>query len=75
MTRFVTDDGVDCQCIAAKYIGSAQSTGLAVGTAAFVHAMALNTFVGFETPPVVNSSVRHPVYSLSDLIQKIYSGA
>eukprot|EP01050_Picozoa_sp_SAG11_P006428 SAG11_NODE_497_length_8941_cov_5.441303_6_plen_387_part_00 len=49
MTRFV-EAGADCQCIAAKYLGSAQSTGLAIGTETFITSMFRNSFIGFERP-------------------------
>jgi D-glucosaminate-6-phosphate ammonia-lyase len=41
--------GADVQCIAAKYMSSSQSTGLALGSADFIHKMFLQTFVGYET--------------------------
>jgi D-glucosaminate-6-phosphate ammonia-lyase len=40
--------GADVQCVAAKYISSSQSSGLALGSADFINKMFLQTFVGFE---------------------------
>jgi L-seryl-tRNA(Ser) seleniumtransferase len=41
--------GADFQCIAAKYLGSAQSTGLALGTQGMIDALAKQSFVGYES--------------------------
>ena len=40
--------GADVQCVAAKYISSSQSAGMALGSADFINKMFLQTFVGFE---------------------------
>ena len=40
--------GADFQCIAAKYLGSPQSVGLALGTTEMVHKLSLQSFVGYE---------------------------
>jgi L-seryl-tRNA(Ser) seleniumtransferase len=40
--------GADFQCIAAKYMGSTQSTGLALGTKEMVRKISLHSFVGYE---------------------------
>ena len=40
--------GADFQCVAAKYMGASQSTGLALGTEEFIHALSLQSFVGYE---------------------------
>ena len=40
--------GADFQCIAAKYMGSTQSTGLALGTKEMIHKISLQSFVGYE---------------------------
>lgn len=40
--------GADFQCIAAKYLGATQSTGLALGTEETIEKLALQTFVGYE---------------------------
>ena len=40
--------GADFQCIAAKYLGSPQSVGLALGTTEMVHKISLQSFVGYE---------------------------
>ena len=40
--------GADFQCIAAKYIGAPQSTGLALGTKEMIHKLSLQSFVGYE---------------------------
>ena len=49
MTAYI-EEGADVQCMAAKYIGASQSTGLAIGTTAFVGKMFAQNFIGFETP-------------------------
>ena len=41
--------GADFQCIAAKYLGSSQSTGLALGTEDMIDAIAKQSFVGYES--------------------------
>ena len=40
--------GADFQCIAAKYLGASQSTGLALGTEEAIHKISLQSFVGYE---------------------------
>jgi L-seryl-tRNA(Ser) seleniumtransferase len=40
--------GADFQCIAAKYIGAPQSTGLALGTKDMIYKLSLQSFVGYE---------------------------
>jgi L-seryl-tRNA(Ser) seleniumtransferase len=40
--------GADFQCIAAKYMGASQSTGIALGTEELIHALSLQSFVGYE---------------------------
>ena len=40
--------GADFQCIAAKYLGATQSTGLALGTEETIEKLALQSFVGYE---------------------------
>ena len=40
--------GADFQCTAAKYMGSAQSTGLAFGSADMIRKLALQSFVSYE---------------------------
>lgn len=49
MTAYI-DEGADVQCMAAKYIGAPQSTGLAIGTTTFLAKMFAQNFIGFETP-------------------------
>ena len=45
--RFVRQ-GADFQCIAAKYLGSSQSTGLALGSEETIRKLSLQSFVGYE---------------------------
>ncbi len=40
--------GADFQCIAAKYMGASQSTGIALGTEDMIHTLSLQSFVGYE---------------------------
>ena len=40
--------GADFQCIAAKYMGSPQSTGLALGSVDMIRKLALQSFVSYE---------------------------
>ena len=40
--------GADFQCIAAKYLGAPQSTGLALGTKEMIYKLSLQSFVGYE---------------------------
>ena len=40
--------GADFQCIAAKYLGATQSTGLALGTEEMIQKLALQSFAGYE---------------------------
>ena len=40
--------GADFQCIAAKYMGAPQSTGLALGTEDFIRKLGYQSFVGYE---------------------------
>ncbi len=40
--------GADFQCIAAKYMGASQSTGLALGTKEMVRKISKQSFVGYE---------------------------
>ena len=40
--------GADFQCIAAKYIGAPQSTGLALGTKDMIHKLGLQSFASYE---------------------------
>ena len=40
--------GADFQCIAAKYLGSPQSTGLALGTEETIHKLSLQSFASYE---------------------------
>ncbi len=40
--------GADFQCIAAKYMGAAQSTGLALGTEEMIRRLSLHSFVSYE---------------------------
>ena len=40
--------GADFQCIAAKYLGSPQSTGLALGTEEAIHKLSLQSFASYE---------------------------
>lgn len=47
LTRYIKE-GADVQCVATKYIGASQSTGIALGSEEFIHKMFLQTFVGFE---------------------------
>ena len=41
--------GADFQCIAAKYMGAPQSTGLALGTEEIIDAISRHSFVGYES--------------------------
>lgn len=41
--------GADFQCIAAKYLGATQSTGLALGTPDMIRKIGMQSFVGYET--------------------------
>ncbi len=41
--------GADFQCVAAKYLGASQSTGLALGTQALIRNLSYQTFVGYES--------------------------
>ncbi len=41
--------GADFQCIAAKYLGASQSTGLALGTEDMIRRMSYQSFVGYES--------------------------
>jgi L-seryl-tRNA(Ser) seleniumtransferase len=41
--------GADFQCIAAKYLGASQSTGLALGTEDMIRKMSYQSFVGYES--------------------------
>ena len=41
--------GADFQCIATKYIGATQSTGLALGTEEMVRRISYQSFVGYES--------------------------
>ncbi|MCL0029153.1 hypothetical protein M1N23_03315 [Dehalococcoidia bacterium] len=41
--------GADFQCIAAKYLGASQSTGLAIGTWEMIRNLSYQTFVGYES--------------------------
>ena len=41
-------EGDDFQCIAAKYLGSPQSVGLALGTEKMIHQISMQSFVGYE---------------------------
>ena len=45
--RFVRQ-GADFQCIATKYLGAFQSTGLALGTEETIHEISHQSFVGYE---------------------------
>jgi len=40
--------GADFQCIAAKYMGAPQSTGLALGTEELIRKLGLHSFVSYE---------------------------
>lgn len=40
--------GADFQCIATKYIGAPQSTGIALGTEEMIHKLSLQSFVSYE---------------------------
>ena len=40
--------GADIQCIAAKYMGAPQSTGLAIGSEDAIHKLGLQSFVSYE---------------------------
>ena len=44
--------GADFQCIAAKYLGAPQSTGLALGTEETIHKLSLQSFVAYEARSV-----------------------
>ena len=41
--------GADFQCVAAKYMGAPQSTGLALGTEEIIDAISRHSFVGYES--------------------------
>lgn len=41
--------GADFQCVAAKYMGAPQSTGLAMGTEEIIDAISRHSFVGYES--------------------------
>lgn len=41
--------GADFQCIAAKYLGAPQSTGLALGTREVIRRLSMQSFVGYES--------------------------
>lgn len=41
--------GADFQCVAAKYMGAPQSTGLALGTPEIIDAISRHSFVGYES--------------------------
>ena len=41
--------GADFQCVAAKYMGAPQSTGLALGTEQIIDAISRHSFVGYES--------------------------
>ena len=41
--------GADFQCIAAKYMGASQSTGLALGTEDMIRKLSYQSFVGYES--------------------------
>jgi L-seryl-tRNA(Ser) seleniumtransferase len=41
--------GADFQCIAAKYMGASQSTGLALGTHDIIRKLSYQSFVGYES--------------------------
>ena len=41
--------GADFQCIAAKYLGASQSTGLALGTKEMIEKISFQSFVGYES--------------------------
>lgn len=41
--------GADFQCIAAKYMGASQSTGLALGTPDMIRKLSYQSFVGYES--------------------------
>ena len=43
--------GADFQCIAAKYMGSPQSTGLALGSPEMIRKIGLQAFASYEGPP------------------------
>ena len=40
--------GASVQCVAAKYMGAPQSTGLALGTEEFIHKLGLQSFASYE---------------------------
>jgi uncharacterized pyridoxal phosphate-dependent enzyme len=40
--------GAAFQCVAAKYMGAPQSTGVALGTADFIHKLSLQSFAAYE---------------------------
>lgn len=40
--------GADFQCVAAKYMGAPQSTGLALGSEEFIHKLGLQSFASYE---------------------------
>lgn len=40
--------GADFECIATKYIGAPQSTGIALGTEELIHKLSLQSFVSYE---------------------------
>ena len=41
--------GADFQCIAAKYMGASQSTGIALGTREMIRKLSYQSFVGYES--------------------------
>ena len=41
--------GADFQCIAAKYLGASQSTGLALGTTEMIEKISCQSFIGYES--------------------------
>ncbi len=41
--------GADFQCIAAKYLGASQSTGLALGTKEMIEKISCQSFIGYES--------------------------
>ena len=42
--------GADASCVACKYMGASQSSGVLLGTEEFVHSALLNSFTGYEAP-------------------------
>lgn len=53
--------GADFQCIAAKYIGAPQSTGLALGTPDMIKKISYQSFVGYESRRVRGIGRPHKV--------------